>query len=130
MDWLLPGFVHHHPDTVKPKHVRHLVGINEQTGGTTRRNGTHKFGHGDHARLDMHVSVQQARNEITPVCFNNPCLFPNTMGGIFTNIGEMPVCDSKIGIRNHLSGLYADPTTLANDQISRLSPHGDINERS
>ena len=57
-------------------------------------------------------------------------LFTDGMTRIAPDIGDMPLHDSNVDIRDDLAGLYTDPPAVLHDEVGVDTPHGDVNECS
>ena len=104
--------------------------VDEHSRRAVWNNSTDKLGNGNHTRLDMHVSIQQARNQIFSFGIHHSRFFTNGMTGIFTDIGNASVTDGNISMRYNFACLHAHPIPIANDQISRDTAHGTIDQSS
>ncbi len=130
MDRLLLCLVQHQPDSLEAEHIRDLVRIDEHAGRAAHTYGTRKLRHGDHARFHMHVSIQQAGDQVAPFGVDDLCLPADRVPGILTDVGNVPILDRDIGARDDLPRLHADPIAVLNHQVSRDTSHGDIDQRT
>ena len=64
VDRLPGGLVHHHLDALQAEDVGDLVRVHEHAGRAMRDDGAHELGHGQHARFDVHVPVQQTWDQV------------------------------------------------------------------
>ena len=122
------GLVCHQFDALQPEDIGDLVRVDEHAGGAVRQDRPHKLGHGQHARFDVHMPIQQARHQVLAVCFDDACLLADGMGGIRADIGDPTILDGNIGLRHELAGLHADPGAFAQHQVGRLAAHGNIDQ--
>ena len=123
----LPGsLVCHQFDAFKPKNVGNLMWVDEHAGGAMWQNRPHELGHGQHARFDMHMPVQQARHQVFPGCFNDASLFADGMCRVRADVGNPAILDRDIGLWHQLARLHAHPGAFAYHQVGRLPAHGYI----
>ena len=73
-----------------------------------RNDGAHEFSHGEHSRFDVHVSIEQARNDVTICCLDDSSFRANGMGSIRPNIGNAPIFDGNIGVGEDFARLDAN----------------------
>ncbi len=130
MDGLLGGFVHHQLDALQAEYVGNLMRIDEHARGAAHRRRPHELGDSEHARLDVHVTIQQSRYEVASLRLDDLCLLPNRMAGIRSHIGNVPIHNGNIGMRDKLAGLNADPSSITDHKVGRGASHGNINERT
>jgi hypothetical protein len=128
MDWLVEGFINHQFDAPQAKNIGDFVRVDEHAGCAKGSHGAHKLGDGDHAALDMHVRVQQARDEIAPARIEHLGLRANGMIGVFAHIGDVFLDDGDISMRDDLPGLDADPLSVFDNHIRRGAAHGNVDK--
>ncbi len=102
MNRLLLRFVHHQFHTPESKYIRDLMRVDEHTRCTAHCHRAHKFGDSHHSRFDMHVTIKQTGNQITPHCVDDFCLLTNGMTCILPNICNMTILDGNIRVGNDL----------------------------
>src|SRR5512140_1897396 len=76
----------------------------------------------------MHVAIQQARHQVAVIGFNNSRLLADRRCSLRADISDVPVFNGDIRIWYELAGLDADPDALAQNQVSRLAAHGNIDQ--
>jgi hypothetical protein len=102
--------------------------INEHARCATRRDSAHKLSDSDHARLNVHVTVEQAGDEIPAMRVDDDRILPDCVAGIRTDEGYAPVHDGDICPVYDLAGLDADPLPMTDDEVGVGASHGDIYE--
>ena len=128
VDGLFGGFVGHQLDTLQTEDVGDLVRVNEHAGCAARRDSAYELGDGDHARLDVHVTIQQAGDEVAAARVEDDRVLPDRVAGVRPNVGDVTVHDSDIRPVNDLARLDADPLSLADDEIGVGAAHGNVYE--
>ncbi len=76
----------------------------------------------------MYVSIQQAGDKVSAARIHDQRVFTNGMRGIRADIGNVTLFDRNVGIGHDLAGLDTHPLTIADDQVSGLASHGDVNK--
>jgi hypothetical protein len=128
MNWLHSRLICHETHTIKPEDICDLMWIDEHPSRAARGHRAHKLSNSDHARLNMQMAIQQAGNNMTVFCLDNPSFGSNCMTRVMTNKGNA-LPDNRHGdTRDYFPGLNANPAAAAYDDIRRFSAHGDIDE--
>ena len=121
------GLVVHQPNAGKSKHVADLVRVDEHARGAMRDDGAGELGRRNHAALDVHVAVAQARHEITAGGVDERrCRSDGVTGR--ADDRKSARGDRDVGIRDDLAGIDVDPTAVTNDEIGRRAPGRDIDK--
>jgi hypothetical protein len=128
VDRLFGGLIHHQLDALQAEHIRHLVRVNEHAGCAARRYGADELSDGDHARFDVHVTIEQAGDEVPAARIYDNRILPDSMAGIRTDEGHTPVHNGDIRPVYDLARLDADPLSLADDEVGVGASHGNVNE--
>ncbi len=127
---LVGSLIRHQADTFQSKDVGDFVWIDEHPGRPTRRDSTHKLGYGQHARFDVHVSIQQSRTRIAPASIDNLRTRTNGMTCIRTNKCNPFAQNGNIRVWDNLTRLDTHPPTVANNHIGGNAPHGTVHQFS
>ena len=118
----------HHPHTREAQHVGNLVGIGEHGCRAVWNNSSGKFGRSKHPAFDMHMPVNQARNQIAAMCLDDVRIGTNAMRSIRANIGKPPVGHRYLPPIQHLTGLHVNQLAAAQNEVSGTAPCGDSNQ--
>ncbi len=125
---LLLRFIHHQLHALETEHIGDLMRVDEHAGRAAHGDRAHKLGDRHHAGFDVHVTIQQTRDEVASLRIDDLCVLADRMTRIFTHIGNMPVDHGNIRAGDDLSGLDAYPFAVEDDQVGRNASHGDIDE--
>ena len=120
----------------EPEDVRHLVVVDERSCCPARQHSLGEAGDGDHHRLDMQVSVDQARDEVG-------ALGVDRLGGRADRVRDVAeqrdtaMRDRDVDTLLHLARVHVDEPSVADHELGRLAPHrdrsqhqGELGERS
>ena len=120
--WVDPGQLH----ALQSEDIGDLMRVDEHTSRAAHSHGAHELRHRDHARFDVHVSVEQAGHKEASFCVDDLRLFADGVTGVLPYVGDVTVLDGDIGPGEDLPRLHADPLSVLDHQVSRDTPHGDI----
>ena len=118
----------HHAHPRKAQHIGDLVGVGEHGGRAVWNNGSRKFGGGQHAAFDMHVAVDQARDQVAAMCLDDVRIGTNAMRSVRANIGKAPVGHRHLPTIQHLAGLHVYQLAAAHNRVSGTAPCGDSDQ--
>ena len=120
--------VMHQPHARQAEDIGDFVRVDEHRGRAVRDDGAGEFGDGDHAALDMHVAVAEARNEIAAIGIDDLRFRPDTMRGIGAAIGEAAFDDGEVRAGDDLAGMDIDPSAVPHHKVRLGAAHGDIDQ--
>ncbi|MNW51282.1 hypothetical protein D3C74_287650 [compost metagenome] len=109
----------HQLNALQTEHVGNLMRVEEAARCPKRKHRPGKFGYGELRALNMAVSVQQSRSDVSSGCFDYPGAFADHVRDIFANIGDA-------------SALYRNGHPLQNftrTDIDQLPPGNDQSGR-
>lgn len=116
----------HKPDTVKPKHIANLMGVDEHRGCPVRDHGAGKLGDGQHARFHMQMTVAQAGHHVSHAYLNHLGGFANDVGRIRSDKSDPTEVNGDVMPLQHLAEMDVDPSAGGSDHIGGRATHGAI----
>ena len=122
------GFVMHQSHARQAKDIGDLVGVCEHAGGAVWNNSGGKFRRCEHAAFDVHVTITEAWDHISPVGIDNFGLGTNAVACIRHHTGNASMFDCNVVIWQRLARVDVDPDTAAYDGIRRCATRSNIDE--
>jgi hypothetical protein len=81
-------FVEHQANPFEPKYIGDFMGINKHGGRTVWNDRSHKFRYSEHTGFDVHMTVQQPRNQVSSSSLDYLCIWTHCVGCIWTDVGD------------------------------------------
>ena len=76
----------------------------------------------------MHVGIQQAWDDVPPVCLYHLRALADGMTGILPHERHVTVDDGNVRVRQDFSRLDTDPLAVVDHEVGALPAHGNVNE--
>ena len=126
MDGLVGSLIYHQPYAFQTKHIRDFMRVNKHGCGSVDQYRARKLAYSQHARFNMHMRVQQTRNQKPTGCLDDLGIGPNRMRCIFSNVSNPAIFHSYVDSRDDLARLHTNPISFLDYQVSRSTAHSRI----
>ena len=127
VDGLHQRLVMHHPHAAQAKNIGNLMRVGEHRRRAMRDHGGGEFGRRQHPAFDMHVTIAEARDQVTASRLDHLGIRADAMAGVRADIGETPGGDGDLPVQ-HLARLHIDQFAATDDHVGRAAACGDSDQ--
>ena len=118
----------HHAYTVEAQDIGDLVRIGEHGGGAMRDHSAGELCRGQHARLDMHMPVAEARDHVAACGVDDLRLGPDLGSGVGDHASDAPLPDGDVVVGKCLARVHIHPCPAFDHKISGRASSSSFNE--